>query len=235
MPDRAIVGLGNPGPRYEATRHNAGFLVLDRLAGRHGLALARERGAGAAWGDATVAGRLVRLVKPLRFMNRSGEVAADLLVAAGIAPADILVVHDELDLPFGTLRLKLGGGIAGHRGVCSLVEHLAGDASFARLRFGIGRPGPATEVVDHVLAPFSPGECVGLGALLDRAADACEAWLALGAEAAMNRVNARVRPGGGRTGGPPEAGTVGGPGQAAPRGPVGAGGDASGGPGEKLR
>lgn len=193
MPDRAILGLGNPGARYAGTRHNAGFLVLERLAERGGLVLGAPARSSARWCDARLAGVDVRLVEPLVFMNRSGEVVPELVAPAALSPADLLVVHDELDLPFGTVRLKVGGGIAGHRGLASLVEHLDGDASFSRLRFGIGRPAPGCEVVDHVLAAFSPEEVAGLSALLDEGADACEAWLALGPEAAMNRVNARSR------------------------------------------
>jgi PTH1 family peptidyl-tRNA hydrolase len=188
---RAIIGLGNPGPRYAGTRHNAGFLVLDRLARRHGVAFRTARGI-ASWGDGRIAGVAVRLVEPLGYMNRSGEALAELFPDDLAADRDLLVVHDELDLPFGTVRLKRSGGTAGHRGLESIVEHLGGPG-FCRLRVGIGRP-VGQEVADYVLSPFPIEERERLEAVVDDAADACEAWLELGVEAAMNRVNARSRP-----------------------------------------
>jgi PTH1 family peptidyl-tRNA hydrolase len=189
---RAIFGLGNPGPRYAATRHNVGFMVVERLARRHGVELA-SRDPLARWGDVRIGESAVRLVEPLRFMNRSGEALALLPGDAPLGGDDLLVVHDELDLPFGRLKLKRGGGTAGHRGLESIVEHL-GDPGFCRLRVGIGRPPEGADVADFVLTPFPDAEAERLGELLDRAADACEAWLALGIGPAMNRVNARPAP-----------------------------------------
>jgi len=186
---RAIFGLGNPGPRYAATRHNAGFLVVERLVARHGLRWARNA-AGARIAEGWVAGSTVLVAQPLEFMNRSGEVVAALVPGESDPATHVLVVHDELDLPFGRLKLKLGGGTAGHRGLRSIAEEL-GDRPFCRLRVGIGRPPAGIDPADFVLSDFGAAERERLPTLLDEAADGCEAWLALGLQAAMNRVNAR--------------------------------------------
>jgi peptidyl-tRNA hydrolase, PTH1 family len=186
---RSIFGLGNPGPRYSATRHNAGFLVVDALARRHALALDR-RSEAAVWGEGAIGGHAVRLALPMGFMNRSGE-SVQALIPDGADPAgEVLIVHDELDLPFGRLKLKLAGGTGGHRGLESIREHL-GHADFARLRVGIGRPPIGVEAAAFVLSPFSSDEAERLPELLEGAAAACEAWLNLGIGPAMNRVNAR--------------------------------------------
>ena len=191
MATRAIFGLGNPGPRYAATRHNAGFMVVEALARRHRLAL-DGRAPEAHFGDGVICGAEVRLVKPMRFMNRSGEAVRVLLPEAAELASDVLVVHDELDLPFGRVKLKLGGGTAGHRGLESIRETLE-DAGFARLRFGIGRPPGHEDVAEFVLSPFSAAEGERLAELVEGAASACEAWLELGIAPAMNRVNAAAR------------------------------------------
>jgi len=206
---RAIIGLGNPGARYAGTRHNAGFLVVERLAARHALPWQTGGDGLARVADGRIAGLEVRLIEPLTYMNRSGEVLEEL--ATGLAPADLLVVHDEVDLPFARLKLKSGGGNAGHRGLRSIQEHLGGDANFARLRVGVGRPPAGIDTADWVLAEFGGPESDRLADLLEAAADGCEAWLSLDFMAAVNRVHAPPtgpgEPGGpsdGAPGGPPD-------------------------------
>ena len=134
-----IAGLGNPGPRYEATRHNIGFRIVDRWVERHGGASWREKFEGHIASVNCDNGERVLLLKPMTFMNLSGHSVRAALSFFKLEPLELLVVHDELDLPFGDYRLKLGGGDAGHNGVGSIIEQLGTDA-FARLRFGIGRP-----------------------------------------------------------------------------------------------
>lgn len=189
---KAIVGLGNPGPRYAATRHNVGFLVIDHLATRLGISLTRGD-ASAVWGAGRTADHPVLLVKPMLYMNRSGEAVAPLLAERGVSVEDLLVAHDELDLPCGRLKLKRGGGTAGHRGLESLVAEL-GSADFCRLRVGIGRPAAGADAVTWVLSPFAAAEREPLAEAIGEAAAAAVAWLEVGLEAAMNRVNARPRP-----------------------------------------
>ena len=153
---KAVVGLGNPGSRYARTRHNAGFMVVDRLARAHGVALADGRHQS-LWAELRLGDDNVVLVQPQTFMNRSGLAVAGFAAELGLAAADVLVVHDELDLPLARTKLKRGGGTAGHRGLESIVEHL-GTREFPRLRVGIGRPAGEREVVDFVLEPFAEAE-----------------------------------------------------------------------------
>ena len=177
-----VVGLGNPGPGYARTRHNAGFMVLDRLAEAEGLAF-RTRGevAIAEWGQGW-------LMKPLTYMNRSGLAVAPFVRKKGIPLERLLVVHDDLDLPLGRLRLKRGGSAGGQRGVASIIEAL-GDDGFDRLRIGIGRPPPGEDPVDWVLSPFRPDERPVLERVLKAAADAVRTWREEGLLAAQNRFN----------------------------------------------
>jgi len=187
-----LVGLGNPGPGYSANRHNIGFRVIEALAARAGLRLTRERLFSAGVGR--LAGRPVAVIQPLAMMNRSGRAVGavlDALASNGIElpPEACLVVHDELDLPFATLRLKRGGGHGGHRGVRSIVERIGPD--FPRLRVGIGHPGPGADVSAYVLSDFSEPEHAELGALVTAAADAAERVLLDGLDAAMNLVNTK--------------------------------------------
>jgi len=190
-----VVGLGNPGPRYAGTRHNAGALVVERLAERHGLALDEHRFEG-RFGQGRVAGAPVALLLPETFMNRSGEAVGDALEGLGLAHPgrELLVVYDDLDLPFGRLRLRPVGGSGGHRGMTDVMAHLAAmghgeGGAFPRLRVGIGRPPAGADPVAWVLAPFAPAERARLPGLLDAGAAAVEAVLREGVEAAMNRVN----------------------------------------------
>lgn len=182
---KLIVGLGNPGSEYRDTRHSVGFDVVERL---------RER-SGAGWQQkfkgeytrATVAGEPCILLKPLTYMNRSGISVGLAKEFFKIAPEEIVVAHDEVDLPFGRLRVKDGGGHAGHNGIRSLVESL-GTRDFARVRVGVGRPGHG-ELADYVLSRWSAEERKWLADLVDRSADAVEEVLRSGVRAAMNRFN----------------------------------------------
>ena len=186
---KAVIGLGNPGREYAETRHNVGFRVVERLSTRIGAPLVPAP--GALCGRGQVAGVEVVLCEPQRFMNRSGEVVARLAASEGLAPADILVVHDELDLVLGRVQVKRGGGSAGHRGVESIIERL-GVREFPRVRIGVGRPPEGLDPVDFVLVPFSEDEQKLVEQAIVRAAEAVETWLGAGLEAAMRLANVRV-------------------------------------------
>ncbi|GAB4222591.1 MAG: aminoacyl-tRNA hydrolase [Acidobacteriota bacterium] len=187
---RLVLGLGNPGRRYARTRHNVGVRVVEELARRHGIGLDRERHR-ARYGTGRIGRVPVLLATPLTYMNLSGEAARPLMRYHGLGPGEIIVVHDEADLLPGTVRIKQGGGIAGHNGLRSLVEHL-GTREFTRVRVGIGRPpGGELPMADWVLTTPPPDEAAALAEGIERAADAVEAILALGVEAAMTRFNRR--------------------------------------------
>jgi PTH1 family peptidyl-tRNA hydrolase len=180
-----VVGLGNPGPDYAATRHNAGFMVLDELATRVGGGFTSSRGRVADVLEGQLAGRAVVLMKPRSFMNTSGGPVSAVARFYKVAVESITVVHDELDLPFGTVRLKRGGGEGGHNGLKSIAQSLA-SKDFARVRVGIGRPPGRQDPADFVLRPFAVLERRELDHLIGRAADAVEALLQDGLEAAQN-------------------------------------------------
>ncbi|MBN1320551.1 MAG: aminoacyl-tRNA hydrolase [Thermoleophilia bacterium] len=171
-----IVALGNPGPEYQYHRHNVGFMVGEELRRRHGLPRLRSRFRGLA-GEGTMAGSRVVLLLPMTFMNLSGQAVAQAVRKHKIPVERILVIHDEVELPFGEARLKEGQGLGGHNGLRSLEQHL-GSRDFWRVRVGVGRPaGAGDPLIDHVLAPFSePREEVL--ALVERAADLVDEWLA---------------------------------------------------------
>lgn len=179
-----LVGLGNPGPRYAATRHNAGFFVLDELADRIGAGFKSHKGI-ADLAEGRLAGRPVLLAKPRSFMNLSGGPIAQLSRFFKITVDQIVVVHDELDLPFGVIRLKRGGGEGGHNGLKSLSASL-GSKDYARVRFGIGRPPGRQDPAEYVLREFSVAERKDIGYLIDRAADAATAIVTDGLAAAQN-------------------------------------------------
>lgn len=185
---RAVVGLGNPGSRYADTRHNAGFLLVDLLARSHGASLS-ERRHQAAWTEIELAGERTVLIEPLAYMNRSGPPVAAFAAELGIGPESILVAHDELDLPCARVRMKRGGGTAGHRGLESLVEAF-GTKEFPRLRIGIGRPAGDVPVVDFVLTPFAAEERLALDAALGEVLRGIEVWVRDGIDAAMAVVHA---------------------------------------------
>ena len=196
---RLIAGLGNPGSRYRDTRHNIGFLVIDELARRLGLQWKPEKRWKAEVAKTTDGS--LWLVKPQTFMNLSGEAVGPLARYLRIPPEGVLAVVDELDLPWGRLRLRAKGSAGGHNGLRSLIQHLGGE-SFPRLRVGVGRPDGPKEVVDHVLGRFSPDEQAGLANVLERATVCLLAAQRQGLEVAMNAFNTDP----GATARPPEAG-----------------------------
>ena len=186
---RLVVGLGNPGPEYQDNRHNLGFKVVDEL-------LARARGNtprakfGAELCEVTIAGERVLLCKPMEYMNVSGQAVARVAGFWKVPVSDVVVVYDELDLPFGRLKLGAGGGHGGHNGVRSLLADL-GDASFARVRVGIGRPTPGHDPANYLLSNFSRAEAKELPDLIGAAADAVETILKSGLTTAMNKFNVK--------------------------------------------
>lgn len=186
-----VVGLGNPGPVYELSRHNVGFQVIDGLADRHGVKLDSHR-YGSLWGRAWIGGEEVFLVKPEMYMNHSGVAVQAWLSSLEISPSRVVVVHDDLDLPLGRLRVRKGGGDGGHRGVRSIMAEL-GSGDFLRVKVGIGRPPKEGFAVEHVLEPFPEPEALAIAAALSQAREAVEVLIGEGLEAAMNRFN--VRPG----------------------------------------
>ena len=189
---KIVVGLGNPGDRYAKTRHNVGWMVLDRLADRAGWdGKGRERDA-----SRIVQGRFrsldLTLVKPLTFMNESGLAVRKVLARERAPLTEMLVVTDDFALPFGKLRFREGGSAGGHNGLKSIIGEL-GNEQFGRLRIGIGEPG--RDAIDHVLSQFNKGERARMSELLDAAADAVEAWAREGTSKAASRFNAfELRP-----------------------------------------
>ncbi|ADU96271.1 aminoacyl-tRNA hydrolase [Thermovibrio ammonificans] len=166
---KLVVGLGNPGREYEKTRHNVGWMVLDRLADKLGVSLNREKFKG-LYGEYRGENGKVILLKPLTYMNRSGESVSQFLRYFKIAPEEMVVVYDDLDLPLGKLRLKPKGSSGGHRGVESIIREL-GTSNFPRLKVGIGRPARKEEVVDYVLSPFGREQWPAIEEAVDRASD----------------------------------------------------------------
>jgi PTH1 family peptidyl-tRNA hydrolase len=185
---RLVAGLGNPGAQYAATRHNAGFMVVDELFSRHGGTTWQEKWKGEFSRIRIGVGPVV-LLKPLTFMNLSGRSVARAAVFHQFEPGSLVVVHDDLDLELGTVRVKVGGGTGGHKGLNSLKAEL-GSADFVRVRVGIGRPvhGTATE---FVLQRFRPDEMPILTNVIARAADAVESVIEHGTNRAMNEFNQR--------------------------------------------
>jgi len=188
MDTLVIAGLGNPGPKYQWTRHNAGFLFLDRLAHLEGLSITRKQfnGLTAEWERK---GKRLVLLKPQTFMNLSGRSIMPALQFYKLKPEQLIVVHDEIDLPLGTARLKQGGGHGGQNGLRSIMEQL-GRGDFLRLRLGIGRPLHG-EVTNHVLAAFNPPEMEGFAKVLDGALEMLEMALDEGVPKAMSLYNNR--------------------------------------------
>lgn len=186
--DLLVVGLGNPGSEYAKTRHNVGVDVIELLAQRHGARL--KKGKELAFVDEVrIDGKRVALAVPLTYMNESGQAVAPLVRRYGVAPEQLVVVHDELDLAVGALKLKEGGGLAGHNGLRSIKAHLKTDA-FLRVRVGIGKPpGGKEQGADHVLNRFGKRDRAEIDDAVARAADAIEAIARDGIDAAMNRYN----------------------------------------------
>ena len=184
---KLIVGLGNPGKKYQGTRHNLGFLVIDALAKRHNTAIDKKL-CDALIGAWFSGGETIVLAKPRTFMNRSGAAVRDILAHHLGAADDLVVVYDDLDLPFGRLRIRPQGSAGGHRGVLSIQEHLDG-APFSRLRVGIGRPPARMDPVDYVLETFADSEKDRLPEVIDRAAAAIDCILDQGVARAMGQFN----------------------------------------------
>ena len=187
---RLIVGLGNPGPEHESTRHNAGFWFVDEVARALSVRLAPERSYFGHAARATVAGRPLWLLEPATFMNLSGKSVAALARFFKIEPGEILVAHDELDLLPGEVKMKVGGSHAGHNGLKDIQAQL-GDAGFWRLRLGIGHPGVKAEVIDYVLRKPPAAEREAIGKAMDQALSALDLVIAGDMERAMMKVHAR--------------------------------------------
>ena len=183
-----IAGLGNPGDEYAGNRHNAGFMVADLLADRLGGGFKATKFRALA-ASGTLAGTPVIIAKPLTYMNDSGIAVGRLGQYHKVPPARVVAIHDELDIPFGALRLKLGGGDNGHNGLRSLTSHL-GTRDYYRVRIGIGRPPGRMDAASFVLRDFSASERKELPATVDTAADAVETLLVNGLEAAQNKFHA---------------------------------------------
>ena len=188
--DFVVVGLGNPGAEYARTRHNVGAEVVDLLARRHRASL-RKGKERALVDEVPIEGKRVALAVPLTYMNDSGDAVRLLAHRYGVEPEQIIVVQDELDLPTAVLKLKSGGGLAGHNGLRSIKAHMHSDA-FLRVRIGVGKPMSKEQGAGHVLNKFSKAERVEIDVTVERAADAVEAIVREGIETAMNQFNTAV-------------------------------------------
>ncbi len=184
-----LVGLGNPGPKYEATRHNVGFQIIEAVAARYRVPPLRAK-LGAEVGEAVIGSERVLLCKPMEFMNTSGQAVTRVAKFWKIEPAQTVVVHDDLDLPFGRLKLGTGGGHGGHNGLRSIIAEW-GTADFDRVRFGVDRPATGQDAADYVLTDFRATERKDLADLCARAAEAAESIIREGLTVAMNRFNTK--------------------------------------------
>ena len=187
--DLLVVGLGNPGDEYARTRHNVGAEVVELLARRHGGKLHGTKGRARS-DEVRMGDKRVALAIPLTYMNDSGEAVAGLMRRLGVDPEQIVIVHDELDLQPAVLRIKVGGGLAGHNGLRSIKQHLHTD-EFMRVRIGVGKPPSKERGADHVLSRISKREREAMDVTIEEAADAVELIVATGVDAAMNRYNGR--------------------------------------------
>jgi peptidyl-tRNA hydrolase, PTH1 family len=184
-----VVGLGNPGPNYAKTRHNLGFMVADILADRIGSGFKVHKRSGAEVTTGRLGGKSVVLAKPRVYMNESGRQVGPLANFYSVAPADVIVLHDELDIDFGRIRLKFGGGVAGHNGLRSVSSAL-GTNDFQRVRIGVGRPPGRKSGATFVLENFNATERPEVPTICEQAADATELLIQLGIEPAQNTVHA---------------------------------------------
>ena len=182
-----IVGLGNPGKKFERTRHNAGFMALDELARNLHVDIIQRKN-NALLGKAGIDAETTVLAKPQTYMNDSGRAVDAILKDTYTATRDLIVLHDELDLPLGTVRIKIGGGHGGHNGLRSIIEHV-GSSDFIRVRLGIGRPAPGMDAADYVLSPFLAEERQLLPDVLARAVEAVRMIVLEGPNKAMNIFN----------------------------------------------
>ncbi|MBB5162688.1 aminoacyl-tRNA hydrolase [Mycobacterium sp. AZCC_0083] len=184
-----VVGLGNPGPDYAKTRHNLGFMVADILADRIGSGFKVHKRSGAEVTTGRLGGRSVVLAKPRVYMNESGRQVGPLAKFYSVAPSDVIILHDELDIDFGRIRLKFGGGVAGHNGLRSVSSAL-GTNDFQRIRIGVGRPPGRKSGATFVLENFTAAERPEVPTICEQAADATELLIELGLEPAQNTVHA---------------------------------------------
>lgn len=182
-----IVGLGNPGREYSMNRHNAGFMLIDALAESAGIRVIHAKNR-ALTGDGTLYGMPAVLAKPHTFMNESGKAVASLVKAYRISPHELLVAHDDLDLPFGTMRMRVDGGSGGHKGIESISQAL-GTREYVRLRIGIGRPPGNMDAADYVLENFDRQQMEELPFIMDLGISAVKTWITEGIEQAMNVYN----------------------------------------------
>ena len=182
-----IVGLGNPGRKYRFTRHNTGFLVIDELASRNGVDL-EERRYKARFGRGLIKEHEAILAKPLTFMNLSGLAVGRIMKVFNLKEKDLIVIHDDVDIDFGRIRIRHGGGHGGHKGIES-IQDLLGDSGFTRIKVGIGRPKEYTDLNDYVLEPFSDDERIPLREIIGRATESVETLICEGVQVAMSRFN----------------------------------------------
>ncbi len=189
---KMIVGLGNPGRDYIHTRHNAGFRTVDALAHRHHVTYWKDQ-LGAEVAKAEIGGREILLVKPQSFMNLSGGPVSKLCREYKIKPDEVLVVHDELDIDEGTVRVKFGGGHGGHNGLRSIIDKFEGNRNFSRVRFGIGRPPGNMPVADFVLRQLKGAQAEEFDFTVQEAADVCEMCVTKGVVAARDYYNAKAK------------------------------------------
>jgi len=184
---KLLVGLGNPGRKYERTRHNLGFLVIDHIAMQNEVVV-KKKLCNALTGEWSSSGEKILLVKPQTYMNRSGQAVKGLIREFRASPQDLVAIYDDLDLPFGRIRIRPKGSAGGHRGLLSIMESVAG-APFYRIRIGIGRPPEGVNAEDYVLEPFNSQEVSELSDLVSRAAEAALTLLKDGGQRAMERFN----------------------------------------------
>jgi PTH1 family peptidyl-tRNA hydrolase len=189
---RLVVGLGNPGRRYAQTRHNVGFIVIENLAHRWSIP-ADGKQLGSLVGAGRIGNDKAMVARPQSFMNRSGQPVHSLMGYFKLSPKDVVVVHDDLDLPFGRVQIKLGGGHGGHNGLRDINKHVGSD--YIRVRMGVGRPPEGWETADYVLGKWNQSEQGEIDQVVDRGADAVESLLRDGLEAAMNIFNVRQEAG----------------------------------------
>lgn len=188
---KLVAGLGNPGAEYAKTRHNAGFMLVDALADKLGVDDWRER-YDAMVLETRIGTEKVLLVKPITYMNESGRAIGPLLSWYKLGPEDLIVAHDDMDIPAGTIRIRKKGSAGGHNGIKSILEYV-GDEHFARVRIGIGRPLPGWTVIHHVLAPFPPEDLPKIKEALDGLVPAVECMVTEDVDLAMNRFNPHKR------------------------------------------
>jgi len=187
---KLIIGLGNPGVKYQFSRHNMGFLVLDQMACNHQISL-NQKGFDCCFGKGRIDGIPVFLAKPQIYMNLSGIAVRKLIDYYKTDPKDMIVIHDDLDLPFPSIRIKAGGGHAGHKGLMSIIDHV-GDPEFIRVRLGIGKPVMKSMTEDYVLQPFTEEEMKELSHIITTGSDAVTEMITSGVQIAMNHYNERT-------------------------------------------